>query len=97
MKNGEKLHMGILAFCHNNGIIIIICGPQKPKRTQNEGYQITQNFIPWVPLRNEYEIWPKKKTTNKWMPNKKKLLLWPKGSYLSKISILLLVVTIWSY
>jgi hypothetical protein len=56
VKNGEKLHMGILAFCHNNGIIIIICGPQKPKRTQNEGYQITQNFIPWVPLRNEYEI-----------------------------------------
>lgn len=59
MKNGGKLHMGILAFCHNGGKIYIFCGPKKPKPTQDEGYQITQNFVLWIPSRNENENWPK--------------------------------------
>jgi len=47
VKNGGNFDMGILAFCHNGGKICIFCGPQKPKPTQDEGYQITQNFVPW--------------------------------------------------
>lgn len=81
MKNGGKLHMGILAFCHYGGKNYILCGPQNPKPTQDEGYQITQKFVPW----GSFKKW-------KWNLTQIKLLLWPKGSYLSKLSILLLVV-----
>jgi hypothetical protein len=47
VKNGGNLHMGILAFCHYGGKNYILCGPQNPKPTQDEGYQITQKFVPW--------------------------------------------------
>ncbi len=46
MKNGGNLHVRRLTFYHNGGKFYIFCGPKNPKPTQDEGYQITQNFVP---------------------------------------------------
>ncbi len=62
MKNGGKLHMEILAFCHNGGKNCILCGPKNPKPTQGEGYQTTQNFVRWGSFKKwKWNLTPQKK------------------------------------